>query len=343
MVPLWLLGAVVRVEAVALAMLVVGLLGHAALLSWREPRQSARRSAARRLLAAAATDATAMPGALASLASFPADEQRALVGGLAPLLAPSERASLHRMAADVGLIRRAERDCAHRDWGRRLRGAALLTAVGGGEAIVAGLLRDPNPLVRAQTAAWAADHRSVDVTAALIDGFADEGNEARFACGYALAQARGAALDQIVARCLAEERSATAVALAHAVRDVRCLPVALRGASDASAELRARSARLLGLLGGSEAASTLVELLGDPAPEVRLAAVAAIGRMGQWTTVAALIAALRDSNAHVRRATVAALRDLGPPAILLLRRAAAGSDPEAAEAARRALALEDVA
>jgi HEAT repeat protein len=338
-----LLAIIVRVELLAVCSAAVTIVGHAVWLAWGGAHARERRAAARRAILTAIGSSTAPPDALGSLSALPRREQASLIAELAMSLVGEQRDRLLETADELGLIADAEADCRSRDWSTRLRAAHFLTAVGGGETTVPRLLDDPHVLVRAQAAEWAGGHPTRQNVAKLLDRLADPTDGARLAYRAALSRAREHAVEALAERLAAarDEDAPALLELALGSPDPRLLPGALVCASSPLAATRAGAARLLGALGGREAAAALVDLLGDPEAEVRASAVSAIGALGQWSMVATLSALLHDPSYPVRRTTAAALTGMGAPGLLYLRRASTHPDRRAAEAARQALSMLD--
>jgi HEAT repeat protein len=83
------------------------------------------------------------------------------------------------------------------------------------------------------------------------------------------------------------------------------------GLRDPDFRLRAVAARSLGILGFSEMAEKLLDLLGDPVAEVRWTAALVLGRLGDRKAVSPLMERLSDINAEVRRQAALSLGYLG--------------------------------
>jgi HEAT repeat protein len=83
------------------------------------------------------------------------------------------------------------------------------------------------------------------------------------------------------------------------------------GLRDPDFRLRAVAARSLGILGFSEMAEKLLDLLDDPVAEVRWTAALVLGRLGDRKAVGPLMERLSDINAEVRRQAALSLGYLG--------------------------------
>lgn len=303
---------------------------------WRRPLAQARTA-----LAQTADRLEATPEELQVLRRLPADRRLDLFAELAQSVAGAPRSALAETAAELGVIERAERWCASRWWRRRLRGARLLTTLGGGEQAVPALLADRRPEVRAQAAEWAAGHGSPETVQQLTTMLGDPLGLARFTVMDSLIRLGAAAVEPL-RDTIADARGAAAVAalrVGAAIGDPRLAPVARERLDDPEPEVRARAVRLIGAVGGDENAAAVVERLSDPADEVRAAASIALGRLGHWPAAPGLAALLGDPSWEVRRNAALALRVLGPAGELLLGRALREEDRFTRDIARQTLDL----
>jgi HEAT repeat protein len=301
------------------------------------------RSALYQLLQPAASPRTGAErsAALEVLRALPARIQESLSLRLAASLDPSETTPLAEVAREIGIVRRAERLCASRRWWRRLRGARLLTAVGGGSEPLLRLLRDPVPAVRAQAAEWAAEHPSPEAVRLLVDMLADPAALSRFAVQDALLRL-GAPAGEPLARILdTAEGDALEAALrvASGLPHPRFVPAGIRLCGNPDPAVRERAAGLLGAIGGTAGADAVTRLLGDPDARVRTAAVRALARMKHWIRAPEIAARMRDTSWEVRRSAALALLALGSPGMLMLRRMLEDANSFAADMARQVLDL----
>jgi hypothetical protein len=331
--------AVVEIALVAVALVV--LIGHAGgVAAWR-------RWHGPRLVRAAATLAAAIDGAapsrddMAEFAALPVRAQIGVVSDLGESLGGVQKQRLAGLAAEVGLMQKAERWCLSRRWGIRLRGVRLLTLLEGGQTVVPPLLDDVRPEVRAQAAQWAGDHPEPEVIDRLIAMLADPETICRFTVQDSLLRVGRAGAEPLLRFLSNANGSAAAEALevAAGIADARFLAPALDlcGASDA--RTRALAATLAGSVGGAQASAALVELLADCDPEVRAAAAKALGNLGHWPAAGTLAICLRDPSWQVRRAAAVALRALGGAGMMMLRRARSDGDRFARDMARQVLEL----
>ena len=279
------------------------------------------------------------------LKSMPQDVQTVAFLEISRNLTGTGKERLRFVAQEVGVIDRARALCRHRWWTRRLRGARVLSQLDVADPLVQNLLADPHPAVRAQAAEWAASQASPDLVAAMLELLADPATQARFAVQNALLR-----MGSIIAAPLAtflethSDRAAEAgLRVATSVAEPRFTHSALRLSGTQDAGVREAAAKLLGAIGGADAAGRLIELLADEESRVRAAAAGALGRMHYWQAGTLLAERLRDERWRVRREAGLALRALGAPGTLFLRRALKGDDRFAADMAQQVLDLPEAA
>ncbi len=248
---------------------------------------------------------------------------------------------LRFVAQQVGVLDHARKLCESRRWTRRLRGARILSQMDVPDPLVLKLLIDRHPALRAQAAEWAAAQPSLPVIAAMLRLLADPATQARFAVQTALLRMGAVAAGPLTTYLERNSGSAAEAGLrvAESLAEPRFEQVALRLSRTADVAIRTAAAKLLGAVGGAEAAERLLELLGDEAFQVRAAAAQSLGRMHHWQAGSGLSERLRDPNWPVRRQAALALRAIGAPGVLFLRRAIKGNDRFAADMAQQILDL----
>ncbi|HEX5724180.1 MAG TPA: hypothetical protein VFX98_01870, partial [Longimicrobiaceae bacterium] len=153
-----LLRWVLLVEALVVLPAVVLMFGHGLWMTAYERRAVPLLERGRAVLADLAVSPRVSPADREALRRLPRRLQIRLFTELASSVGGSHRTHLTALAREIGLVQAAERLCADRRWWKRLRGVRLLTALGGGEAVVPALFRDPHPAVRAEAVEWAGDH-----------------------------------------------------------------------------------------------------------------------------------------------------------------------------------------
>lgn len=342
----------IEISLWALSALVVLLVSvwslHAVWRTWRGRTTMPAVDHARRVLLQDLIDGRISPNTEATVRSLPHNQQMMLLAHVGRQIYGRQRELLRELAISTGLYARAEEDCRSPRWPRRLRGADVLTLLGGGKDVVAPLLSDPSVHVRARAAEWAVEHPDPDVLDQLLDLFDDPEPAAQFAAADAALRVGPAVIESIADRLsratLAEGSSQATVRLldvAAGIRHSSFIEPALRLTSAEDPEVRSRAVALLGLIGGQSAVGRAIEMLQDPADDVRTAAVRALGNLGYWPAAAHVGARLADSSWEVRRAAGLALRAMGPPGKLVLQRATREEDRFAADMARLTLALPD--
>jgi len=324
----------------ALTLLVV----HGTWRAWSDARWRRPTAQARAALAETADRLELTPESARALARLPADRRIDLFAELAQSVAGAPRSALAQAAAELGVVERAERWCDSRWWRRRLRGARLLTTVGGGETAVPPLLADQRPEVRAQAAEWAADHPLPDVVATLVRMLDDPLGLARFTVMDSLIRLGAFAVEPLrdAIRAAEDHAAVAALRVGAAIADPRLADVARERLDDPDPAVRAWAVRLTGAIGGDENAAAVRQRLGDGAEEVRAAAAVALGRLGHWPAAPELAARLGDPAWLVRRNAALALRRLGPAGELLLARALRERDPFVRDIARQTLDLPEL-
>lgn len=334
----FLVRALLVLVAVFVAALAV-VLGHGAWLYARRRWAAPRLRRGRAALRGVARGEPPGPAEMEVLRGLPWALRTRLLVELSSSLSGSSGAALNTLGRELGVVKRAEVMTRSLRWPRRLRGARILTGLGGSEATMLPLFGDRHPAVRAQAADWAAHHPSPRVVRALLECMADRGTASGFAVQDSLLRL-GMTATGPMAEFLAQRSgpaAASALELAAALPHAGLQGPALALCSDPHPPTRARALRLLAAVGGSETSAIARTLLEDPDAEVRAAAATALGRTGDWASAPAVARCLRDPSWEVRAAAGLALRALGGPGLLLLRRYRDDPDPFAADMARQTL------
>lgn len=327
---------VIAVEAVALAVGLALIVGHGAWFAARERWLRPRLSAARAGIVADLIDRPSHELSVALLDRLPFAARLHLLGDLEPSVAGAQRGELLDLARRAGILDRASRLCRSRRWKRRLRGARIHTLLGGGEQDMPRLFDDLRAPVRAEAAAWGAEHPQPEIIDRLIGLLGDEATLCSFTVKDSLLRLGPAAVEPIAdyLATASGARAAAGLEVAAALGDPRLLDAGFRLLADEHPATRCRAAELLGALGGEDAVAAIIAGLADPAAEVRAAAARALGEGHHWTAAPPLAAALRDASWEVRSAAGLALRQLGAPGELLLQRMVADQDRFAGDMAR---------
>jgi hypothetical protein len=344
-VPHALLVRVLTAEVILLVVTVGVLMGNAGTKQWRLRWTRPLLARARTSLTAVLEDPRGAGGGLAELQALPPWMQTQLLVEFARNLRGGPQERLGDVARRLGITSRAEAQCRSGLWWRRLRGARLLTYLGGGEAVVPELLRDPSPVVRAQAAEWAGHYALPIVIDRLLELLGDAVGLVRFAVQDSLLRGGDVVIEPLGSYLSTRPGPGLEAALEVAIglADPRFLAPGLTLCRSDSPPIRCKAVTLVGAIGGSEATATLVRLLADPAPEVRAAAGAAVGKLGHWRAAPILANLLRDRAWSVRREAGLALAALGAPGTLFLRRAVTDEDRFAADMAHRVLDMAQVA
>jgi HEAT repeat protein len=345
MIPIGLLPPALAVLACFVAGAVAALFGHGLWLRISEAWARRRIEDGRTSLYTLMRSGSGVPGGVRErcveqLRRLPPRLQIRLVLSLARSLEPSAATPLCRVAEEIGLTGRAERDCRSRLWWRRLEGARLLTLLGADDRALPRLLDDPHPAVRRQAVEWAAD----DPVPGMVDGLVallERPGADRFSAQDALLRAGSVAVEPLARLLEADEAPGTDAALrvAAALAHPRFTQPAIRLCSATDAGIRAAAAELLGSIGGEEGTVVLAELLDDGDPAVRAAAARSLGRLRYWASAPKLAGRMRDTSWQVRRAAGLALRAVGPPGLLVLRKMRSDANNFAADMARQVLDL----
>lgn len=332
---LWL---VLTVEAGVLIVTLAALFGHALRLKARERRLGPVMERGRELLRTAIGEGPS-DALVAEVGGLRAPVQIDLFEEIAPSLTGQDRLHLMRLAQRIGLLELAEAACLDRRWAKRLRGARLLTLLGGGKNVVPTLLADQVTEVRAQAAEWAAWYPHPETIARLLVMLGDDKSLCRFTVQDSLLRLGGAAAPQL--RIYLEDPNTPdpvpALRVAARLRDARFLESATHAATRGNPGVRAAAAEVLGSIGGLEATTTLTALLTDGSEEVRAAAVRALGELGHWPAAPVASALLGDLSFQVRHEAGRALKRMGAPGKLLLKRSQASPDRFARDTARQML------
>lgn len=300
---------------------------------------------ARESLARLVTRGTINVEDIALLRELRHDVQENVFLELSRSLTGTGKERLRFVAQEVSLLTRARTLCENKSWTRRLRGTRVLSRMDVADPMVARLLVDPHPAVRAQAAEWAAAQPSLPIISAMLTMLADPATQARFAVQDALLRMGGIVAEPLAA--FLETHSGlpaeAGLRVAEALAATNFRPAAIRLSGSDDAGVRIAATNLLGAIGDAPSAERLTELLKDPDSLVRSAAARGLGRMQHWQAASQLAESLRDSAWHVRRDAGLALRSIGAPGALFLRRAIKGDDAFAADMAQLVLDLPEAA
>lgn len=322
---LTILLAVVAVEAIAIALLLLAQVRYA-VAERRYGRRRPLRRAARRAVVAAIASERATGAALAPLHRLRPSEQDDVLCGVASGVQSRQNPTLQHLASLLGTERRIERGLRSRRWGARLPALRRLTALGMPNPAARKLLADRNVRVRAAAADWAAVVAPGEATAEQLAHMLGESSDlvrhhtaaAIFGLGVAANKALRIALksgDQIQRRAAIE----LVAVMADPVLAADAWPLI----DDPDPVVRAGAIRAAAPILQVGHADIVRGLLRHPDGVVRSAAAEASGR-ARLICLAGPIAERidEDPDARVREAAIVALGSLGATGELLLRSAA---------------------
>jgi HEAT repeat protein len=345
MVDTGLLNRVMFVEIALLVLAVVIYFSHGLWLFLNQRRLTRSTETARESLARLVTRGTIIVEDIALLRQLRHDVQENVFLEISRSFTGAGKERLRFVAQEVSLLTRARKLCESGSWTRRLRGTRVLSRMDVADPMVAKLLADPHPAVRAQAAEWAAIQPSVPIISTMLTMLADPATQARFAVQDALLRMGGIVAEPLAA--FLETHSGppaeAGLRVAGALAATGFRPAALRLSGSDDAGVRIEATNLLGAIGDAPSAERLTELLKDSDSRVRSAAARGLGRMQHWQAASQLADSLRDAAWHVRRDAGLALRSIGAPGALFLRRALKGDDAFAADMAQLVLDLPEAA
>jgi HEAT repeat protein len=177
-------------------------------------------------------------------------------------------------------------------------------------------LRSDNANVRAVCAARLHIRRSPEVVTALIEALGDTYYLTRMRAINSLGYLGDPeAIEPVREQCCDANASIRGAAVAALGRlgDDESLPLLLRALTDPTADVRKNAAlgiTFLNVTGNDQAASALIEAVGDAYPEVRAQATFALGEVGNLAAIAELERLVSDPELDVARAAVRALVQL---------------------------------
>ncbi len=276
------------------------------------------------------------PADIGFLGSLPRTVKTKVFLEISRSLSGDAKERLKSAACGAGLVETARKFCRSSDWRDRLRGARLLTNLEEADPIVRELLHDRHSGVRAQAAEWAASYPSEQIIADMLELLGDPDTLSRFAVQDSLLRMGRVIVEPLVGFLAHRTGQAAEVGLelAEAVAEPAFLTVSLHHSRSKSRQVKIAASAVLAAIGGDAASGRLTELLAEESGSVRAAAARGLGKMKHWNAATQLAAMLSDSRWEVRRESAMALRRIGGPGLLLLRKAAGGSDERPASIAQ---------
>lgn len=332
------LNIAILIEVGIIAMCFVFVLWHAAATNANTVRARPQLDRSNHIVNTFLTSQTISKADRRWVGSFSVRKRVALFSRFAGIFEGEELLRIHELAELTGLVKVAKRRCRSRLWARRLEGARLFTAIGGGHENVLPLFHDPHEEVRAGAAEWAASHPDDDVINNLLPLLSDESGFCLFVVKDSFIRLGSTAATALLGYLEShDDPSEDAIEVATWISDARLLPTGLRLKSHPTPSKRAAALALLASIGGPDALTAATDALQDDEVTVRIAALNALARIGHWSVTSAVAKALRDPEWNVRFAAATTLHSLGAPGILSLRRALRDEDQFAADMARHIL------
>lgn len=333
---------VVVAEAIGAVVMVTLLLLSGSRRRRRSERRAAARAAVARLVATRLNREPRAPADEAAIRSSSRGDVIRAITEYAPSVGGGDRAVLAEIADVVGLRKSARRRLASWMWWRRLEAARLLTLLGADEAEILRMIGDNESMVRAQGAAAAAAWPFVGAPRTLVGMMRDASDLVRFEAMQAIVRLGSAGTEEVFAELRSDAWTTgtglrSLLELAAAIATPDAVDIGRRFSTSADASIRCAAAKVLAAVGGEAACARLTELLADENTDVRRTAARALGVMGEWRASAALGDRLDDDSHEVRIAAASALQRLGPPGMLMLRRALNRTSERAAAVARQTL------
>lgn len=331
-----ILNFVMRVELWLLAFSVLLFFVHGSWLRFVDARNRRRLAEGRLRLVALLSAEVPDPADLIFLRTLPRRVKTRVFLEISRSLSGEPKERLKFAARDIGLVDTARKFCRSSSWRYRLRGARLLTNLEEPDPILMDLLHDPNPGVRAQAAEWAATNPSLLIIEQMLDLLGDADTLSRFAVQDSLLR-MGRVIVEPLAAFLGQRAGDAAevgLELAEAVAEPTFLKAAFKHAREGSPQVKVAACALLAAIGGDAASSQLMSLLDNDDERVRAISARGLGKMRHWPAATRLSAMLADGNWEVRREAAMALRQIGGPGLLLLRKAAAGTDDRSSAVAQ---------
>ena len=161
--------------------------------------------------------------------------------------------------------------------------------------------------------AWIAPPDGIDLVAPMIH---DPSPEVRAEAADAIGRLGDEDAPMLLFELLADENELIQEAAEEALARMdpeRVKPLLLRALDSEDEQIRIRGAETLGRLGDNEAAEPLVGLLRDPREHVRRAALKALGELAAEGASRVVLGALQDESSMVRQQAVASLGLLRDP------------------------------
>lgn len=215
----------------------------------------------------------------------------------------------------LGSVREAIRALRSRRRWKRADAAENLGLMRSREAVepLVALMNDPEPEVRIRAARALGIIRGSTSIRPLVRALADPSRWSAIRVAEILISVGAEAADELLAAFESLPRHArlSALDVLGRIRSLRAVGLMKRCLDDPDADIRARAAHGLGLVGDSGAAGDLIKALADPEWPVRAMAAKGLGRIGNPAAIPHLCQAMKDRQWWVRANSGEALRVLG--------------------------------
>lgn len=235
----------------------------------------------------------------------------------------------------LGIVDHYLRQLRTRRWWKRAEAAEKLGLMLSGKATkpLIDRMSDPMPEVRVRAAQALGNIGTTESLRPLVLALKDAGRWSAIRVAGMLISAGDDAVDVLLEEFdrLPDHARISAIDIFGRIKSLRATPL-LRGLlADPNADVRARAAYALGMLGDPTAASSLMERLKDKEWSVRSMAAKALGRLRESGSIPALAGALSDPQWWVRANAAEALKLKGPAGQDALLNLLDSEDPYAAQ------------
>lgn len=222
-----------------------------------------------------------------------------------------------------------------RRWWQRAEAAERLGLMGSRKATEALIARmsDPMPEVEIRAAQALGNIGTTAALRPLVRALKEAGRWSAIRVAGILIAAGDEAVDVLLEEFdhLPDHAKLSATDIFGRIRSLRASPLLRQLLEEQNADLRARSAHALGMLGDPTASPLLVESLNDPAWAVRAMSAKALGRLREIGSIGALAEALKDPQWWVRANAAEALKAKGSAGQDALMEMLDSDDPYAAQ------------
>jgi HEAT repeat protein len=216
----------------------------------------------------------------------------------------------------LGSVRAAIRGAGSRRWWRRAEAAESLGLMRSRLAVdpLVRLMDDPAGEVRIRAARALGLIRGSTSIRPLVRALGDPSRWSAIRVAEILISAGAEAVDELLAAwpALSPPARISALDVLGRTRSLKAVPLLRASLRDSNADVRARAAHALGLIGDADSLDDLMAALGDADWPVRAMAAKALGRLAAPRAIPALCEALKDRQWWVRANAGEALRNLGP-------------------------------